>query len=735
MKQLGQLVAALLLAASLTACTTSTVVKEEKPGEQPGLAAALENAPELKFKELANGPDTCWEGPLWWVPNPDGKTWDFVFVYYPSYSGPNQVFIYDTGTKELKKSACPELAQVKFGFHLNRFYMVNGKACIVGGYGPVSLFVYDPAANEFKFGGFPLGQEGDGVVFGTEGLATANDDGTLIGGFGPLTTKRKQAAFYTIDPVTLKGNFLGEVGPENPTAAWEYRRIVMDGDWIYASLGHTPWRLYAMNVKTREGKVLAETERFIGDRNTITFRRNENYSGVYGTIIGLKGGPKDKTQAFWLRDGKLTPCEPVEKNGTPIPPWKDEKLAQPRLNFMGAFDENDLPPKGLEVFRGPVDLEGKVRCWYRFTDKAMAEAAHVPPGQWQKIELPPAQLFPAPIRHIAPLPDGSLFAVTEGYGRAVRFNPQTGQRTTLGPTMSVYSVCPLAEKIYLCGYPSSQLWIYDPAKPWTVGQSPEAPPERPTGKRKVRATATTNPANGGMLKEFTDVHMPWATAAGADGRVYFGGKVVRIGNGGGLGWWDTRENKAGGIHKPFDAYPIYWMCSAGNGRYIICSTKTAGAADNPDVKPLRGRLFVYDTTKQEIIHQVEDERIGQFPGYVTEAQPGVVMGYTAASEGGLLYGFDPAAGKVLWTKPVPRSPSTGFSAMKKGKYFFAKGPDGFIWATMDGVLARINPQTAEVLPVGKMEDNPLAFVDGDVYVAGSNMFRRLTGISPRTGSK
>lgn len=700
---------------------------EWKPVEQPNLAAALNAAPELKFEDLADGPDSCWQGPLWWVPNPDGKTWDFVFIYYPKYQGPNEVIIYDTGTKELKKVNCPELESVSFGFHLNRFYMLGGKAYIGGGYGPVSLFVYDPATNEFRFGGYPLGQKGDGVVFGTEGLITVNDDGTLIGGFGPLINKRKQVAFYTVDPVTMKGNFLGEVGPENPNAAWEYRRIIMDGDWIYASLGHSPWRLYAVNVKTREGKVLAETVKFMGDRYTITFRSNPNYPGIYATITGLKGGPQDKTQAFWLRNGEMTPCDMVEHNATPVPPQGIDKLAKPRQNFMGGFDENDPPPKGLEVFRGPVDLEGKVRCWYRLKDKAMAEAAKVKEGEWQKIELPPLKLFPTPIRRMEVLSEGLLFAVTEGYGRAVTFNPKTGQRKTLGPTMSVYSLLPFEDKLYICGYPSSRLWIYDPTKPWTVGKSPDAPPEDLTGTREVSATRDSNPADLAALKDFTDVHMPMASAYAADGRVYFGGKVVRIGNGGGLGWWDTREKKAGGLHEPFDNYPIFWMCSADKDRYIICSTKAAPDKNNPDYTPPRGRLFVYDTAKHEITQKSEDERLF-IPGYICEALPGLVIGFTAVKENGLLYGFDPASGKMLWTKSVPRAPETGISSMRREKYFFAKGPDGFIWATMDGVLARINPQTAEVIPVGKMEDNPIAFLNGDVYVGGSSKFRKITGI-------
>ena len=710
-----------------------------RPVDQPDLAAKIEAAPELKFQELADGPDACWEGPMWWVPNPDGKTWDMIFIYYPTYVGPNQVIIYDAATKELKKSACPEISSMEFGFHMNLFYMIKGKAYISSGNGPSCLFIYDPAVNEFKFGGYPLGREGDQPIHGRESLITINDDGTLIGGFGPLVSKRKQAAFYTIDPVTLKGDFLGEIGPENPNYAWEYRGVIMDGDWIYARIGTTPWRLYGMNVKTRQGKILAETERIIGDRSTITFRTNPDYQGVYVTITGLKGGPKDKTLAFWLRDGQLTPCDLQDLragNVKPVPPGGEGKRARPRRFFVGHHTETGLP-NGLEVYRGPVGLDSKVRCWYRFTDEAMAQAAHVKAGEWQKIEFS-VQFTPQPIRQMVPMPDGSLFTLTEGYGRAVSFDPKTGQRKPIGQTMSVYSACPFEGKLYLSGYPGAQVWIYDPTKPWTAGQAydgPTPPEERTANNKSGVATPNTNPAHVTMLKEFTDVHVPWAYAVGADGRIYFGGKVVRIGNGGGLGWWDVRENKAGGFHEPFDNYTIFWMCSAAQGRYIVCSTKPVASAKNPDFKPARGRLFVYDTTTREIVHAFEDERLSAFPGLVTEAQPGVVMGCTPTPEGSLLYGFDPAAGKLLWTKPLPCAPNTSFSFIRRSKSFFGSGPDGFVWASMNDVLVRINPQTAEVLPVGKMEQNPIAFAEGDVYVAGSQKFRKIVGIPKVTGAK
>jgi hypothetical protein len=501
----------------------------------------------------------------------------------------------------------------------------------------------------------------------------------------------------------------------------------MDGDWIYARVGNTPWRLFGMNVKTREGKVLAETGPIIGDHATIQLKVAPEHPGVYVTVKGLAGGPRDAVTAFWLRDGKLTPCEPLAKNAKLVPPWPDERLAAPRVDVRRL--EPKAPP-GIEIRRMPPDLDGQVRVWYRL-EGDVAAAAQVPPGEWRKFEFP-VELFPKPIRRMAALPDGSLLGVSEGYARAVRFHPQSGRRETLGPTMSVYSLCGHDGKVFMCGYPGSKVWVYDPARPWTVGRSTDLPPDQQPQGDDVAATPESNPAQVATLKEFNHVHMPFGGAVpAADGRVYFGGKVIRIGNGGGLGWWDPATREAGGFHEPFDSFTIFWMCSAADGRYVICSTKPAVDDERPDFLPPRGRLFVYDTRTHEIVHQVDDERLTPSPGYVVEALPGLVMGYAPAGKDGqgVLYGFDPAAGKVLWTKPVPRPPETGFSAIRRWNYCFTKGPDGFVWATMKGVLTRIDPRTAEVHPVGKMPDAQVAFLGGDVYVAGGERFRRLSGVS------
>lgn len=86
--------------------------------EQPGLMAALDNAPLLQTKSLgqpARGVNT-WEH--WAVPNPDGKTWDELQIYFKEYYGPTWLYAIDLGTGEVNKQRLPD----------NRQFYLSGRA-------------------------------------------------------------------------------------------------------------------------------------------------------------------------------------------------------------------------------------------------------------------------------------------------------------------------------------------------------------------------------------------------------------------------------------------------------------------------------------------------------------------------------------------------------------------------------------------------------------------------------
>ncbi len=76
--------------------------------EQLELKQTLEKAPVLKTESLgepARGVNV-WE--RWLVPNPDGKSWDLLQIYFKEYYGPTWLYAVDLGTGVVKKQRLPD---------------------------------------------------------------------------------------------------------------------------------------------------------------------------------------------------------------------------------------------------------------------------------------------------------------------------------------------------------------------------------------------------------------------------------------------------------------------------------------------------------------------------------------------------------------------------------------------------------------------------------------------------
>ena len=690
-----------------------------RPVAQPDLARALDAAPPLRFEEVVEGPDTCWAGPEWWVPNPDGKSWDLVLFYYPKYMGPHEVFVFDFGTGEQKKLALPEGAM----FHLRPTFVLEGKLYVIPAGGGLILTVYDPAANEFTFHGVL-----DPKVRTEANEPAIREDGVI---FGLGSAGTQQPLVYRIDPSTRTVRVHEPFGPKNPNMAGIYAKNAVEDDWFYAAYGNRPWRLVAFNIATGEGKVLAETEDIIGDHRTMTLSPLPDHKGFRVTVRGLRGRGSEPVE-FWLHEGAL------HELAGEATPWSAAPLERPRRSFA-------LPrrPPGIEVRRTPPGRDGAVAPWFKLSgDAARTAQAWLPEGAdaagWNKFQFP-VTFYPAEIRRMAALQDGRIFAVTEGYGRAVLLDPVARTREVLGGTMSVYSMTTHQNKVIMGGYGGGQVWVYDPTKPWTAnvpdaGEEGGAGRDAPPAGEEPGVRRDTNPALVARLAEFSHVQMPFGGAAVAgDGRYYFAGRVIRIGNGGGLGWYDPADGEAGGLFEPFTADQIFWMCTAEGGRYLVLSTKPVQDDRDPTIRPERGSLFVFDTQQRKLVHKVASPN-WNVPGPVVEALPGLVLGHGTRADPnapGVLYGFHPATGRILWEKPVPFQPTTAFAFIRRHRNFFDLGPDGFIWSIVGGKMVRIDPRNAEVHVVGDArEGHQVVFQRGEAYIGGATKLRRIVGIEP-----
>jgi len=166
-------------------------------------------------------------------------------------------------------------------------------------------------------------------------------------------------------------------------------------------------------------------------------------------------------------------------------------------------------------------------------------------------------------------------------------------------------------------------------------------------------------------------------------------------------------------------YNLLCLADAVKGRYILMSGG--------------GKLSCWDTATHTFNYQEALEGMDH-PGYLIEALPGSILGFTLRTVGekkqGILYGLDPVPGKILWTQEVPTECNSARMPLYSGPHFYRRGPDGFVWTYFDDVLVRIDPRTAEVHPVGRLQKKAfVGFANGEVYVAGHVGLTRVKGLS------
>jgi hypothetical protein len=524
---------------------------EWTPVEQPSLAEELKNAPKLKLEDVAPPPERCWVGHQpYLAPNPDGESWDMVFPYYNRYRGQQEVVIHDfaTGTtrKQLLSTRTGDsvLTREAIGFHMQPSYYAGGKL-IFEMYGPVLFVVYDPAEDRFVRGIKPFGND---VI---NGRCVLGKDGMIYGMGWP----RDKSGFvaYRFDPETYQAERFETFGPPNKHRKELYRQVQMHGHWLYAGIGHQPWHLVAFNVKTREGRLLATSR---PDERGRCVRLTPMKGGIRGTmshpesVRGLDDFDQDEL-SFWLHDGAI-----YRREGE-VPPWSDAPAARDRsgtyrwareFQRWGDFVPKTPPPE-FKKDGGDPDPRGHVELPYRFANEK----------EWRTLEYH-VTMYVGTVRRLVEVNDHVLFATDEGYGQHVFYDLRAERLQRVGGTLSPYSIGIVRGRLYVSGYPNSQMYEYDFSRPIGLQQ------ERP------------NPKFLGYIAKANDTHCPLAgTVGGTDGRVYSAGTTVgRRRTGGGFGWYDPATGEIGGT--PFDGHRVFWMTTACQGRYIL----------EPLAKPLAG---------------------------------------------------------------------------------------------------------------------------------------------------
>jgi hypothetical protein len=701
--------------------------------ELADLRAAMERAPALDVERVCAPIKSTRGGQHTLVPNPDGKSYDVLVRYYDGYWGPHTTVIVDLGTGEVKQEVVEKaLYQTSIIGPDGKLY---GHRTAPGGTG---IWVYDPAVNATTLlpERAPVDGETRPLTIGTDGK---------IYGAGSL---RGRACAYQLDPATGKVTDFGLMGPSHePNACWGYS-VAADDRYVYVASGKIPWYCVAYDRETKTESVLLTLNDARGHLSVNQQR--------YGCVVTTKTGD-GKSEAYWLHNGKAIP----KKDAAEKAPWPEPTPATPWVN---------LPP-APEISTGALipKADGQVTLWYRTAEakaaapKTAAEDAAPEALGWKCVKYE-VSTYAAPIHRVTALPDGRITGSGGSYLGCFLYDPKTNQSQHLGRFgLSHYCSAVAGGLVYMSGYPSSALYVFDPNKPWTIEVS-----EKP-GQAPLRDDAPASNARrvSYLAHEGAGTHKMWTAAVGADGRVYFGGRWYRNGEGGGLGWWDPKTQKAGGISEPFANYQISHITAAQKGRYIIVSTLAVRDQATGRIAPPQGKLFVFDTAEGKIVRACEPVKGALFAGAIAGGEGDVVLGLTYDPEApdlkpweipwSILYGFDVVTGKVTFRKRLPWA--VGFLTNENfdhnDGFDFQTGPDGRVWTFLGGKmevvnpeirwglayagarLVKIDPRTGSVEVVGKVDRcGEMAFQGKDLYLSGGSKYyaegneylRRIRGV-------
>lgn len=682
--------------AFLPAVLSAAGVQPWNAAAQPDLKEALERAALLHTESLgepARGVNV-WE--RWLVPNPDGKSWDVLQIYFKEYYGPTWLYAIDLGTGRVNKQRLADghqfyLSGRALGFD-GKYYIATPSRKTWS----MDLFVYDPATNSL--------QERGEIVPGLGGEVrplVTGPDGRIYG----TGTRDNRVGLYIYDPKLGKVvKDFGAVGPRHPNGAWSRYVMGVDDTHAYIASGMIPaWYLIAVNLETGQEQVLLEspTERVM---DII-----ERFPGAIVRVPQESGAPNKE---YWLYHGQAI------ARTSDTPPWTKKDSPW----------DNAAPKPEVYFEQIDPDAEGNALLWYRSKEDASSS--------WKSVRLEGVPSYPHRINPMSVLPDGRLYGTGDDYAGVFVFDPKTDQTIILGPRpgLAPYTQIVCGGKLYSSGYSGGHLFVYDPAQSWTLSKG--GPPGHPAPDQ---GNPRSNPRYLGDFDRTTRVGLMHGSALGADGRIYFGGFGLRHYTGGGFGWYDPKTQKMDGFWEPLSGYTVQWIAPAMDAKLIVISTIRSADELNNNRAPDEAVLFVYDVSEQKIVRRIVPVQKGRTTGPIIEIEPGCLLGLTSDPERrdrSILYGVDVISGQVLFTKalPSPVSIDNAWPHWVDPSYeylAFVRGPDGFVWTYLKDVLVHIDPKDASVHVVGKVD--PVGwptFVGNDVYLSGPEQLRRIRNIVP-----
>lgn len=333
--------------------------------------------------------------------------------------------------------------------------------------------------------------------------------------------------------------------------------ITGDKDYAYMQTGQQKAnRLWAVNKKTNEKILLFSIP------NTTRFDLRTFTDGIYASINTdtLKG-------SFKLINGKA-----VNANGL---------YAKDRREISGSVEQGILNNKPANSYFDAVTSQ----VYFSFDGKKYDSIF---------IRNNPEQTT---IRKIFSFPNDrdNIYYAGEYYGNYYRYNLKEKKSYLLGSTgYNIYSFFALNDSImYMAGYPSGYLMLYNKNKPWTTQKFIN-------GKIVSPTDANANPkilhywkTEGAPAAGF---HHTYQLLQDNKGNLIGAGDVIRIGNAASIGVFNAKQDRIYGInYEPYSSFTFSGIALWKD--VVLYSMKSSGAR-----KP---KLYFYDAASNAMKDSID----------------------------------------------------------------------------------------------------------------------------------
>ncbi|MDA0748301.1 MAG: hypothetical protein O2954_17425 [bacterium] len=492
---------------------------------------------------------------------------------------------------------------------------------------------------------------------------TEDDDGQIWSATYP------NSGLVSFDPETRTFKDYGHLYDQN----WrQYPRSVAvdDAGWVYFGVGSTAGQIVAFNPKTKKATpMIAEDEREKGSGH------------VYRDLNGKVYGRVKRSDGSWI--------EFYRGNATPIDTLKESRRKPLIAGSQGLYHRTFPDGKRIGSF-SLVDRELVVE------NPEMDETKRLPFDYASE---------GAHLMGLAVAPDSTICGGTAFPMRFFSYNPRTDMWINRASYGQWNTVARQGDRFFVGGYTGGFLLEWDPANPWVATEKDD-----PEGNPRF------------LMEARPDINRPHELLAHPDGKtVVLAGTPGYGYTGGGLVIWD-REAGEGTLLKHTDLLPEQSTVSLvvlEDGKLLGGSTTSAGTGGEKKAKEAELYVFNLNTKKIEW-HQAV------FPGVqgytdLWIGQSGMVYGF---ADRGRFFVFDPQKREVVHEENTRER--LGATVSNQESRVFVAAPDGAVYLLFRKGIARMNPDTYEIR---LLAESPVSIevggdiLDGRIYFAhGSHVY-------------